>query len=155
MELDIYTDAFFACIAAIGFGSINNPTRKMLPWSGVIAAVGHATRFFLMNSALHLHIILATLVASLIIGALSLYISYKKHCPSEMFSFPALLPMIPGMYAYGTVQAMISYLRCHNEGVDPMHYIDIFIYNGLMMMLIILMMVIGIMLPKSFFLRKL
>lgn len=151
MTDNIFTDALFACIAAIGFGSINNPARNMLHWCGIIAAAGHATRYLLMNGTLHAHIILASLVASLIIGSLSLYIANRKHCPSEMFSFPALLPMIPGMYAYGTVQAMISYLRCHSEGVDTMHYLDMFVYNGLMTILIILMMVIGITLPKTIY----
>lgn len=37
-------------------------------------------------------------------------------CPAEMCFFPALLPMIPGMYAYRTVEAL--------------HYLYLFAYNG-------------------------
>ena len=53
----LFTDGLFACMAAIGFGSINNTPRSLLPWCGLIAAIGHATRFAMMNSSFHINII--------------------------------------------------------------------------------------------------
>ena len=47
--LDLLNDGFFAAIAAIGFASISNPKRSTF-WSlGLLAALGHVTRFILMH----------------------------------------------------------------------------------------------------------
>ena len=141
MEINsLFTDGFFACLAAIGFGSINNTPRSLLPWCGFIAAIGHTTRFALMNSSLHLNIILAGFAGSIGIGIISSFVSRHHRCPYEVLAFPALLPMIPGMYAYGTIQALISYLQF---GSPSQHYLNLLAYNAIMTMLIILFMVIG------------
>ena len=73
----LFTDGLFACMAAIGFGSINNTPRSLLPWCGLIAAIGHATRFALMNSSFHLNIILAGFAGSICIGILSSFASSR------------------------------------------------------------------------------
>lgn len=146
----ILQDGLFACLAAIGFGSISNPPRRLLPWCGIVGAIGHATRTFLVQSELHVHIIIAGFIAGVIIGILSQMLAHRKHCPSELFSFPALLPMIPGMYAYGTVQALISYLSMHAHQQDASYYLDVCFYNGTMTILIILLLVAGTSLPKLF-----
>ena len=117
-------DGFFACLAAIGFGSISNPPRTLLPWCGLVGAAGHMTRTCLMQCPLHLHICIAGLLAGYVIGVLSQMLAHRHHCPSEIFSFPALLPMIPGMYAYGTVQALISYLSKHAHQQDASYYLS-------------------------------
>ena len=51
--------------------------------------------------------------------------------------------MIPGMYAYGTIQALISYLQFNSSETPSEHYLNIFAYNAIMTMLIILFMVVG------------
>ena len=94
--LAILQDAFFAAVAAIGFASISNPPRSAFKYCALIAAVGHATRFCLMNLA-GWQIIPASIIAALLIGALAVYLSHYAKCPPETFSFPSLLPMIPGM----------------------------------------------------------
>lgn len=140
-------DGIFAAIAAIGFACISNVPRRVLPICALVAAVGHAARYALMNSSVQLHIILATFVAGLVIGTLSLVASRRMRCPSESFSFPALLPMIPGTYAYGSIQ---SVLKCfeHNDEAHFQHYVNLLNYNGLMCALIIFFMVAGVMLPR-------
>lgn len=152
--LSVLQDGFFASLAAIGFGSINNPPRRLLPYCGAIAAVGHAVRYMLMQGPLSMHIVLAGFAGSLAIGVLSGVVARRKHCPSEIFSFPALLPMIPGMYAYGIVQALINYLKLHAGQADASHYLDQLVYNCSMTMLIILMMVVGVLLPKLIYTNR-
>ena len=51
--------------------------------------------------------------------------------------------MIPGMYAYGTIQALISYLQFNSSDMPSEHYLNILAYNAIMTMLIILFMVVG------------
>ena len=144
MEINtLLADGFFASLAAIGFGSINNTPRSLLPWCGLIAAIGHATRFALMNSSIHLNIILAGFAGSICIGIISSFTSRHHRCPYEVLAFPALLPMIPGMYAYGTIQALISYLQLNTADALSGHYLNLLAYNPIMTMLIILFIVVG------------
>ena len=99
MEINtLITDGLFASMAAIGFGSINNTPKSLLPCCGIIAAIGHATRFALMNSSVHLNIIIAGFTGSIFIGIVSALASRHYRCPYEVLAFPDLLPMIPGMY---------------------------------------------------------
>ena len=144
MEINtLFTDGLFACMAAIGFGSINNTPRRLLPWCGFIAAIGHATRFALMHSSFRLDIILAGFVGSIFIGITSSFASRRHGCPFEVLAFPALLPMIPGMYAYGTMQALINYLQLDAHGMPSAHYLNLLAYNAFMTILIILFIVMG------------
>lgn len=141
-------DGIFAAIAAVGFAVISNPPRRILPYCALIAAIGHATRFALMNGALHFHITLAGFCAALPIGFLSIFFSRRMKCPSECFSFPALLPMIPGMYAYGAVQALVKCLMAGSYNSEFAYYFNMFNYNALVCVLVVLMLVTGITLPR-------
>ena len=105
--LDVFQDAFFAALAAIGFSSISNPPKQAYKYCAFIAAMGHATRFILMNSSLHWGLINASFIASVVIGCLAVLLSSYAKCPPETFSFPSLLPMIPGIYAYHTIEGLV------------------------------------------------
>lgn len=144
---DILQDAFFAAIAAIGFASISNPPRIAFVHCALLAAIGHATRYVLMNNqAAPVSIITASLCGALLIGFLAIYVAPRVKCPPETLSYPALLPMIPGMYAYRTVQAIALCLSDKTEG-HFMHYQYLFCYNGLTCSFIILALVLGVTLP--------
>ena len=47
--LEILQDAFFGGVAGIGFASISNPPKNAYKYCFIISAVGHGTRFILMN----------------------------------------------------------------------------------------------------------
>ena len=49
LVLSVLLDGIFAAIAAIGFAVISNPPRKAILISALLAAVGHALRFYLLN----------------------------------------------------------------------------------------------------------
>lgn len=140
-------DGIFAAIASIGFGSISNAPWKTLKHCGWIAAVGHATRFLLMS--LGLHIIFAVFAGAILIGYFSRTVSQRTGILFESIAFVSLLPMIPGMYAYRTMQSFISFIQsagCAENAAS----IQMMSYNALMTLAIILMMAIGVMLvPKK------
>ncbi|MDE6527982.1 MAG: threonine/serine exporter family protein, partial [Muribaculaceae bacterium] len=75
MWIQFFQDAFFAAIAAIGFAAISRPPRRAYLWCAIIAAIGHSSRFLLMNMPDPVHIIPATLVSSFLIGILAVFIS--------------------------------------------------------------------------------
>ena len=47
--LDILLDGLFAAIAGIGFGAISDPPMRAFPYIALLAAVGHACRFWLVT----------------------------------------------------------------------------------------------------------
>ena len=152
--INIIEDGVFAAIAAIGFSSISNTPRRAYLMCGLIAAIGHSIRYVLMLPALGgMHIIAASTIASFVIGILAVLFAGRIKCPAEVCFFPALLPMIPGMYAYRTVEALISCLSLVQEQVFS-HYLYLLAYNGLTCAFIILGMVIGATVPV-FLLKKL
>ena len=96
--LAILSDGFFAAVAAVGFGAVSDPPMRAFPAIALLAAMGHALRFCLMDTGVD--IASASLCASVAIGIGSLLLGGRIHCPMTVLFIPALLPMIPGMYAY-------------------------------------------------------
>lgn len=144
----ILLDAVMAAIAAIGFAVISNPSRKAVFVSAFLAAIGHSLRFFLIKSGLEIS--LATFVAAITIGLMSVFFAKLIHCPAEVFSFPSLLPMIPGMFAYRTILSIIRFMQSSNTVQSQGFLLDIF-HNGLTTMFILLALVIGVSLPVLLF----
>lgn len=103
-----------------------------------------------MPGFIGLHIVVAGTIAAFAIGVLSVIFAPRIKCPAEVCFFPALLPMIPGMYAYRTVEALISCLY-HTEEEAFNHYLYLLTYNGLTCTFIILGMVIGVTIPVFLF----
>lgn len=151
MVTEILQDAFFAAIAAIGFAAISRPPRRAYLWCALIAAMGHSVRFVLMNPALgDTNIIIASFVAALLIGMLAVFISPVAKMPAETCFFPALLPMIPGIYAYKCFGGLAMCLLSNGEREFD-HYYYLFTSNGLTCGAIILCMVTGATLPVFIF----
>lgn len=149
--INIFEDGLFAAIAAIGFSSISNTPRRAYVACALIAAAGHAVRYVLTLPALgQMHVIPASAIASFAIGVLAVLFAPRIKCPAEVCFFPALLPMIPGMYAYRTVEALLSCLY-HTQEAAFGHYFYLLAYNGLTCLFIILGMVIGATVPVFLF----
>lgn len=149
--INVFEDGLFAAIAAIGFSSISNTPRRAYLTCGVIAAAGHAIRYVLTSPALGgMHIIPGSVLASFAIGVLALLFAARIKCPAEVCFFPALLPMIPGMYAYRTIEALLSCLYHSQEDVFEYYFYHL-AYNGLTCSFIVLGLVIGATLPVFLF----
>lgn len=91
--VDVVLDGLFAAAAAIGFGAISDPGVKTFPYIALLAAVGHALRFSLINYA-GVDIVTASLGASVSMGMLSLPLGRACHTPMTCLLIPALLPMV-------------------------------------------------------------
>ena len=143
--LPLIEDCFFAAVAAFGFGSISNVPYKAFSGCAILAAAGHGVRTVQMG-VFGFGIIIGSLIGALVIGVLSIPVSSHWKAPAESMSFPALLPMIPGMYAYRTVQALLQCVQNDDESMF-MHYLYQFNYNGIVCGLVVLMMFIGVTVP--------
>ena len=92
----ILEKGFFAAIAALGFAAVGNPSRAAFRYVPLIAFLGTALRFSLMTYA-GMNIAIATFLASVFAGFIAVGFAYHARYPIEVFAFPALLPMIPGI----------------------------------------------------------
>lgn len=145
MVLELLKDAVFAAVAAIGFSAVSNPPKRAYVYVGVIAALGHAFRSFLMGY-FDVHIVLASFFAALLIGVLSVAVGPKSKIPPETYLYPSLLPMIPGVYAYKTFGALVMCVG-HSGEEAFQHYFYLFGTNGLTCLFILLAMVVGATVP--------
>ncbi|MCM1077036.1 MAG: threonine/serine exporter family protein [Bacteroides sp.] len=150
MLVQIFQDALFSAIAAIGFAAISRPPRIAFLYCALIAAVGHSLRFLLINSGLALHIIPATLIASFVIGVLAVLVSPLSKIPAETYLFPSLLPMIPGIYAYKTFAGLALCLFSNSQEAFT-HSFYLFGYNAITCGCILLCMVTGAVSPIFMF----
>lgn len=147
MLQEIFQDALFAAVAAVGFSAISNPPVKAYGYCALIAAVGHSVRFILMNAQIaDMSIVPASILAAFVIGLMAVLLSPCAGTPAETFLFPSLLPMIPGIYAYKTFGGLVMCLLNSGES-QFLHYFYLFAYNGLTCIFVIFGMVIGSTMP--------
>lgn len=149
---DIISDGLFAAVAAMGFGSISDPPARAFPFIALLAASGHAARYCLMNFC-GMDIATASLIAAFIIGLCSVYFGKKVFCPMTVLYIPALLPMIPGTYAYKTVFALIMFFQNIDSPTRGQEYLQELLFNGAVSFSVIFMLAIGATVPV-FLLRE-
>lgn len=150
IALDILSDGLFAAVAGIGFGAISDPPLRAFKMIAILAAVGHACRFCLMNY-LGVDIATASLFAGLVIGFGSLWLGKSVYCPMTVLYIPALLPMIPGKFAYNMVFSLIMCLQTVDEPDQFGKYMEMFFSNSLVASTVIFMLAVGATFPMFLF----
>lgn len=145
-------DGGMAAIAAVGFAVISDPAKRTIPFCALLAAAGHMARYSLMHFA-GWDIMTASFVGALVIGATCIAFSYWLHTPTTTLYIPALLPMIPGMYAYRTIFALLQFMRFAQDQEQAMRYMLDFFVNGVTTFTVVFVMAVGASLP-TFLLRK-
>ena len=145
----ILSKALFASVTALGFGLISNPPRRALAAVVLTAFLGYFTRATMLDFG-HLHIFISCFVSALVMGSCGLIFGRLTRTPATVIYIPALLPMIPGMYAYKAIFAMLKYMN-HIEMVDNAIYIDQFVVNFTYVIGILLTLAIGSIIPMFVF----
>ena len=151
--VDMLLDGLFAAAAAIGFGAISDPGVKTFPYIALLAAVGHALRFALINYA-GVDIVTGSLAASVSMGMLSMPMGRACHTPMTCLLIPALLPMIPGMYAYRSVFALIMLVQNIGSDMQLLNYLEQFPVNSAVTVMFIGVLAGGSILPVLLFKKQ-
>ena len=107
----ILKDFCFAFCVAVGFGSLFNTPNRVLLIAGILGGLGHSLRFCLYEG-LEFGLITSTLSGTVLIGLLGIVLAHRVHTPPIVFTMPACITMIPGMYAYKT---MLGFIRLTDE----------------------------------------
>lgn len=104
--LNISRDFGIAFIVGFCWAILFGTSRKVLYVAGLLGGMGHALRFILIQ--LQFGLIASTLAASILIGFIGIFAARCVDHPPVVFTMPACITMIPGMYAYRTMLAGIK-----------------------------------------------
>lgn len=103
---------------------------------------------------LEIDIATASLFASFSIGMGSLILGKRIHCPMTVLYIPALLPMIPGMYAYKIVFSLIMFMQNLKVPELQQKYRMDLCTNTLVTSSVIFMLAVGATIPLFLFINR-
>ncbi|MCH4155356.1 MAG: threonine/serine exporter family protein [Muribaculaceae bacterium] len=153
IALNILSDAFFAAIAAMGFGAISDPSMRSFKFIAILAALGHACRYSLMTFA-GFDIATGSLCGALLIGFGSIWLGKKVYSPMTVLYIPALLPMIPGRFAYNMVFSQIMFLQSMDNVAERTKYMDMFFSNTMVTCTVVFLLAVGATVPMFLFPKR-
>ena len=152
MITDIFKDAFLSSFVAIGFALLFETPKKGLLVAGLLGGLGHALRFALLEFEFGL--VTSTLCGTVMIGLLGIYCAHKIHTPPVVFTLPACITMIPGLYAYKT---MLGCIRIYEEGTTGTKTASLLqdtAYNFILTSSLLFCLAIGICIAALIFRKK-
>lgn len=117
-SLTLLRDGLFASVVAVGFAILFNTPRRVLAMAGLLGGLGHGIRFVLLQNDVGL--IAATLAGAVFIGLAGILCAHRVHVPPVVFTMPACITMIPGLYAYRAMLGCIRITDLHRVTTDPL-----------------------------------
>ena len=145
--LSLLDDMLFAAVPAVGCALLFNVPSKALIYCAVLGALGHGFRMLLVQCSMPL--VFATFFGASLIGFIGVYLSQRYLAHPKVFTVAAIIPMVPGVYAY---KAMIAIVQIHHYGYSDslvIQMVDNFIKTGF----ILGALVFGLALPGMLFYR--
>ncbi|GGP63028.1 hypothetical protein GCM10009347_31270 [Shewanella algicola] len=141
-------DAFFSAIPAVGFAMVFNVPKRYLVYCAIAGAIGHSSRTILLQFSMPIE--WATFVAAAIVGLITIRFAKRHLAPPLMYAVAAIIPMVPGTYAFNTVIALIQ-LTAQSQ-VSPELTAQV-IVNGLKTVFILGALAVGLALPSLLYYR--
>ncbi|SUO93976.1 threonine/serine exporter family protein [Suttonella ornithocola] len=146
--ISLIQDMLLAALPAVGFAILFNVPKPALRYCAILGALGHGTRTFLVWFGLPL--VFSTFFAAALIGFLGVRLGRRYRAHPKVFTVAAIIPMIPGVYAY---KAMLALLDIQKSGFSEMlfaHLIENFVQTGFLLSAL----VFGLALPGLLFYRN-
>ncbi|MCD8072886.1 MAG: threonine/serine exporter family protein [Alistipes sp.] len=151
MALEILRDALLSFFVAVGFAFLFETPRRAIPVAGILGGMGHCLRFVLLEAGLGL--VGATLCGAVAIGLAGIILAHRIHTPPVVFTLPACITMIPGMYAYRTMLAGIRVYEA-GPGQDTSGLLQDMAYNFILTSSLLFCLAIGICIAALLFRTK-
>jgi uncharacterized membrane protein YjjB (DUF3815 family) len=140
----ILEKGFWFGLAAVGFAVLFNvPVRTLFPVF-IMGALGGLTKVVLLHS--EVNVIVCSFSGAILIGFLSISFAHNKHAPPPIFATPAIIPMVPGIFAYRMMLGLIS-LSGNIDHATYSHALAETIHNGLTVMFILMSLATGVGIP--------
>lgn len=136
--LMLLDDAVFAGIAALGFALLFNVPKQALLACVLFAASTHALRTLLLQ--LNVPIEWASFIAATLLGLATVPWSRRVLIPRPVVTVAAVIPMIPGVYAYDTMTGLMT---LHHQGYS-LELQQQIVENGLLTIFILMGLSFGL-----------
>ena len=137
--------AIWSGIAAVGFGILFNIPRKAIFTVFVLGLSAGFIKFILLK--LQINIVLASLIAAFFVGFISMPLAHRIHQPPVVFSIPAIIPMIPGYFAYETILSIMNFIFMETDSIKRIELMDAIFTNGFTMLFVLISLTIGVSFP--------
>ncbi|WP_425445069.1 threonine/serine exporter family protein [Zobellella endophytica] len=141
-------DMLFATVPALGFALLFNVPSRALKYCALGGALGHGSRYLLLDAGMPIE--WATFFAATLIGLLGWHWARRFLAHPKVFTVAAVVPMIPGVYAY---KAMIALVEISQHGYTPELWGSL-VANVIKAMFIVAGLAIGLAMPGLLFYRR-
>ncbi|WP_243888358.1 threonine/serine exporter family protein [Shewanella algae] len=144
----LLNDAFFSAIPAMGFAMLFNVPRRYLLYCALSGAIGHSSRTLMLQFGLPIE--WATFAAAGIIGMVTIAFAKRHLAPPLLYAVAAIIPMIPGSYAYNTVIALVQLTAQSQLSTELWEQV---VTNGLKTVFILGALSVGLAMPSLLYFR--
>ncbi|HKK12962.1 MAG TPA: threonine/serine exporter family protein [Flavobacteriaceae bacterium] len=134
---------WFGC-AATGFAILFNVPKRTLIAIFFMGALGGSVKLLIVHW--NNSVVLGTLLGAAIIGFLSIYAAHFRHSPPFVFAIPAVIPMVPGSYAYNTMKGIIR-LTNNTGTADFVALLNETVTKGLLTLFVLMAIAVGVVAP--------
>lgn len=144
-----FSYAAAAAISAMGFSTIYNTPRRILPVLAIGGIIAVCTRNFVNlgpssgNIGLDMGPIVGSFVGSALISLIATKSAHWHHIPHQVIAIPSVIPMIPGVLMYRSLFAFIDMQGVVGE-------LTVAFNNAIHAGLIILFIALGVAIPNIF-----
>jgi uncharacterized membrane protein YjjB (DUF3815 family) len=145
----ILQDALVAAIPAVGFAMIFNVPAGALKYCALAGALGHALRLGLHKFG-GLPLEWSTLLAAAVVSLVGIQWAQTWRAHPKVFTVAAVIPMIPGVYAF---TALLAVVEIDRTGYTPELFAKM-MENGLRAFFIVTALAVGLALPGLLFYRR-
>ncbi len=151
MATQVFIDIFFSFFVAVGFALLFETPLKALIVAGVLGGLGHGIRCLMLQSGFDL--VLSTLCGTVFIGLAGIFFAHKIHTPPVVFTLPACITMIPGLFAYRTI---LGCIKIYEAGMthDASNHLQETVYNFILTSSLLFCLAIGISIAALAFRKK-
>lgn len=149
--MSFFEDWIWLGFAATGFAVLFNVPFRTLWIIFVMGALGGGLK--LLSLQFGTGIILASFLGATLVGFSSILAAHYKHSPPFIFAIPAVIPMVPGAYAY---RMMLGLIRITGE-VDQLAFWQLWeqiVDNGLKAFFVLIALALGVSAPMLLSRRK-
>ena len=138
-------------LAALGFAILFNVPQRTLWVIFLLGALGGALKILTIKFGGG--IILGSFFGAMLVGFLSIYAAHFRHAPPFVFAIPAVIPMVPGAFAY---RMMLGIIKLTGD-VDQQTFIKLMdetVDNGLKALFVLMALSLGVSAPMLLFRRE-
>lgn len=131
-------------LASLGFALLFNVPRRCLPFVVILASLGGLAKLVLLHFGFSL--VGASFCGATLIGMISIPFAHFRHAPHVVFSIPAIIPMIPGVFAYRMALGVIKLATLAPDSVPSNLLVEV-VQNGLTVAMVSMAIAIGVAMP--------